>query len=48
MKTEAEIKEIRETAKENMVTAADTKYLQGFIAALDWLVSKEEKEKEDG
>lgn len=46
MKTEAEIKEIRETAKENMVTANDTKYLQGFIAALDWLVSKDEVKEE--
>lgn len=46
MKTEAEIKEIRETAKENMVTAQDTKYLQGFIAALDWMVSKEEPKDE--
>ena len=44
MKTEAEIKEIRETAKENMVTVADTKYLQGFIAALDWLVEEKKEE----
>lgn len=47
MKTEDEIKKIREEAKENMVTAADTKYLQGFIAALDWMVSKDDKEKEE-
>lgn len=46
MKTEEQIKEIRETAKENMVTASDTKYLQGFIAALDWMVSKEETKEE--
>ena len=44
MKTETEIKEIRETAKENMVTAQDTKYLQGFIAALDWMVEEKKDE----
>ena len=47
MKTEEEITKIRNTALENMSrtdTLEGLKYLQGFVAALDWIVAVEEKE----
>ena len=47
MKTEEEITKIRNTALENMSrtdTLEGLKYLQGFVAALDWIVAPEEKE----
>ena len=50
MKTDAEIKEVMETIKEQL-TRVDTEFgrvnLQGQYAALDWVISVEKK-RQDG
>lgn len=49
MKTEEELKKIKQTALENMAktdTLEGLKYLQGFVAAIDYVFAEKEKEDE--
>ena len=49
MKTEEELKKIRNTALENMSktdTLEGLKYLQGFVAAIDYMFAPEEPKDE--